>query len=77
MDIWLTSDAGSTWQIYESPTVEADAAALIAELTGTTGIDAAPQTRDKQPDIYDLQGRRLNALTRRGIYIVNGRKVIK
>ena len=57
--------------------MEADAAALIAELTGTTGIDAAPQTRGKQPDISDLQGRRLNALTRRGIYIVNGRKVIK
>ena len=42
-----------------------------------TGIDAVRQSHEGQFDIYDLQGRRLNALPRRGIYIVNGRKVIK
>jgi hypothetical protein len=26
--------------------------------------------------VYDLQGRRINAITRPGIYIVNGKKMI-
>ena len=30
----------------------------------------------KVKDIYDLQGRRLNAITEPGIYIVNGKKVL-
>ena len=77
MNIWTSSDAGSTWQIFENPSVEADATKLLEELTGTTDINAVQQNSEERLDIYDLQGRRLNALPRRGIYIVNGRKVIK
>jgi hypothetical protein len=27
--------------------------------------------------LFDLQGRRLNALPRKGIYVVNGKKIVK
>lgn len=77
VNIWTSSDAGSTWQIFENPSVEADATKLLEELTGTTDINAVQQNSEERLDIYDLQGRRLNALPRCGIYIVNGRKVIK
>ena len=77
MNIWTSSDSGSAWQIFENPSVEADASTLLEQIYGITGIDAVRQSHEGQLDIYDLQGRRLNALPRRGIYIVNGRKVIK
>ena len=77
VNIWTSSDSGSAWQIFENPSVEADASTLLEQIYGITGIDAVRQSHEGQLDIYDLQGRRLNALPRRGIYIVNGRKVIK
>ena len=48
--------------------------------TLTTSIEEAPKATPSThcTDIYDLQGRKVNTATlRHGIYIVNGRKVVK
>ena len=42
----------------------------------TTDIEGAPTVAPSQQVIYDLSGRRVNAVTKGGIYIVNGKKVI-
>lgn len=42
--------------------------------TGVETMESAPETPAL---IYDLQGRRLTAITERGIYIVNGKKVVR
>ena len=42
----------------------------------TTGIDNAPVVAPAAQTIYDLSGRRVSAVTKGGIYIVNGKKMI-
>ena len=45
---------------------------------GTTSIDNGQLTMDNEAAvIYDILGRRVEAMTKGGIYIVNGKKVIK
>jgi hypothetical protein len=41
---------------------------------GTTGIDEV-EGENEVKAIYDLQGRKINKATHRGMYIVNGKKV--
>ena len=42
-----------------------------------TGIDLSPAQGEGAPTVYDLNGRRLSGKpTQRGIYIVNGRKIV-
>ena len=53
--------------------IDFDAALEEAKVTGIRGIRPAGQPKDNA--IYDLQGRRVTRPTR-GIYIVNGKKVI-
>ena len=43
---------------------------------GTTGIDEITENRVQSTVIYDLTGRRVEAITAPGIYIVNGKKVL-
>ena len=43
---------------------------------GTTGIDEITENREQSTAIYDLTGRRVEAITAPGIYVVNGRKVL-
>ena len=43
---------------------------------GTTGIDEMTEQRAESKEIYDLTGRRVEAITAPGIYIVNGKKVL-
>ena len=46
-------------------------------LTGdTTAIENVEITNEKE-EIFDITGRKVNAITTRGIYIINGKKVIK
>lgn len=64
-------------EIYES----GDFAESIADFTfdaldDTTIRNIATDTPEKSSDLYDLQGRRLNAKPTKGIYIQNGRKII-
>lgn len=42
-----------------------------------TGVEAMESVPEAPALIYDLQGRRLTAITERGIYIVNGKKVVR
>ena len=44
---------------------------------GTTGIDEVKgESGNVKGEIYDLTGRRIEAITAPGIYIANGRKVL-
>ena len=43
-------------------------------LDDATGIDDV--TRPNNNDIYDLQGRKVNAMPKKGLYIVRGKKLI-
>lgn len=43
-----------------------------------TGINAVNTAKAQKADIiYDLQGRRVNTINHKGIYIINGKKVVK
>ena len=43
---------------------------------GTTGIEQITDNREQSTVIYDLTGRRIEAITAPGVYIVNGKKVL-
>ena len=43
---------------------------------GTTGVDQITDNREQSTVIYDLTGRRIDAITAPGIYVVNGKKVL-
>ncbi len=48
---------------------------VVVRFPGTTGIDEV-ERESAQDVIYDLAGRRVEAMTAPGIYIVNGKKVL-
>ena len=56
--------------------ITASQAAVEIRLPGTTGIDQITDNREQSTVIYDLTGRRVEAITAPGIYVVNGRKVL-
>ena len=43
---------------------------------GTTGVEEITKNREQSTVIYDLTGRRVEAITAPGIYVVNGNKVL-
>ena len=43
---------------------------------GTTGVEEITDNREQSTVIYDLTGRRVEAITAPGIYVVNGNKVL-
>ena len=45
-------------------------------IPGTTGIDEVTGENEEVKVIYDLQGRKINSITKPGLYIVNGKKVL-
>lgn len=47
---------------------------VIADPVGLEGIEA---DADKAHDIFDVSGRKLRNVTNRGVYIINGKKVVK
>ena len=52
------------------------ATALRIRYAGTTEIEEAIADGEQEMVIYDLAGRRISEIVEKGIYIVNGRKVI-
>ena len=44
-------------------------------ITVPVGIYAARDQLLKGRDVYDLTGRKLNRITRRGVYVVNGKRI--
>ena len=46
------------------------------EMEDDTVIDEMKEQRAEGKEVYDLQGRKINEITEKGIYIVNGKKVL-
>ena len=57
-------------------TVENPAAYYSFRFPGTTGIGEVKSENGEVKTVYDLTGRRVEAITAPGIYIVNGKKVL-
>ena len=54
----------------------ASPASLSFRFPGTTGVEEITDNREQSTVIYDLTGRRVEAITAPGIYIVNGKKTL-
>ena len=50
-------------------------ASLRFNFGGTTGVEKV-EIRNEKEEIYDLTGRRVNEITKAGVYIINGHKVL-
>ena len=50
-------------------------ASLRFNFGGTTGVEKV-EIRNEKEEIYDLTGRRVNEITKAGVYVVNGKKVL-
>ena len=50
-------------------------ASLRFDFGGTTGVEEV-EIRNEKEEIYDLTGRRVNEITKAGVYIVNGKKIL-
>jgi hypothetical protein len=62
--------------LNEETTSEAKAVKLVFDDGESTGIDEVNRVESKEDVIYDLQGRRVKNPSK-GIYIINGRKVVR
>ena len=79
--VWVkdagTLSAGKCWIQLEKSPGNARSLSIVFEEGTTTGINAvntAAGTEDAA--VYDLQGRRVMEPTKKGLYIVNGKKVV-
>ena len=65
-------------EFIASPANEVPAGAIYPTLYGgsTTGIDKVATGNGEAKAIYDLTGRKIETITKGGIYIVNGKKVM-
>jgi hypothetical protein len=64
------SNFGGTFSNYGGQIID-----VILRVSDPTGIEnVVPESGEKV--IYDIQGRRLDEITKQGIYIVNGKKVL-
>ncbi|MBP5337781.1 MAG: alginate lyase family protein [Prevotella sp.] len=60
---------GTTWLVWDNFTLTLQSI--------TTGITDIVSRELAKPQIFDLQGRKLNNIPQKGIYIINGKKFIK
>lgn len=79
----VTTDKGkvTAFRTYLTPATTAGAAALLQVLhdgAEVTGVNTAvqPASVNQPAAVYDLTGRRVQRITRPGIYIVNGKKTV-
>lgn len=77
--VWV-KDAGTIaahrcW-LEIAPSEAAGARRIVFSGSGTTGIDAATLRDITTGDWYDLNGRKINMPTKKGVYIFNGKKVV-
>ena len=68
----------TTTKYFEISTEKDGTKYLVNDVTGSyTDIrEVRNQKSEARKDIYDLQGRKVTSLQRKGIYIVNGKKVV-
>lgn len=62
------------FQLHDVPPMSNISSNLTGHLTGI--IDTRSQMKEERNDIYDLQGRKVQNTTKKGIYIINGKKVV-
>lgn len=69
---------GNNATICDAMLSDSVAKAIGVSLNGTTtGIESIESSSSNNTDIYDIQGRKLERISNRGIHIVNGQKVMK
>lgn len=77
--VWVkdagTIAANKCW-LEIAPSEAAGARRIVFSGSGTTGIDAATLRDITTGDWYDLNGRKINMPTKKGVYIFNGKKVV-
>ena len=78
--VWV-KDAGTIaanrcW-LEIAPSEAAGARRIVFSGSGTTGVESlTPTLSEGEGDWYDLNGRKINMPTKKGIYIQNGKKVV-
>ena len=72
----FTNNANKAYLYLEQPAPQAASFAFRGIIGGTTDIDEVENENEEAKAIFDLQGRKLNAITKPGLYIVNGKKVL-
>ena len=72
--VWLNNATKA--YLPASAVLNKSAAFYGFDWAGTTGVDQITDNREQSTAIYDLTGRRVEAITAPGIYIVNGKKVL-
>lgn len=78
ISVWTSDDDGSCWQLIENPNIEDDYANCIHLIDPSVVVGLNTVTIPATESYYDIQGRRLQGLpTRRGLYIVGNRKVVR
>ena len=72
--IWLNNATKA--YLPASAVLNKSAAFYGFDWEGTTGVEEITDNREQSTVIYDLTGRRVEAITAPGIYIVNGKKTL-
>ena len=72
-----SDDSGCVWQILVNPDGTDDVADFLESISRATGITRVDAGVSGEGVVYDLQGRRLRSATGRGVFIMNGKKVVK
>lgn len=62
------------FQLHDGATMASISSNLTGNLTGI--VDVRNRMEDGRKDIYDMQGRKVQNPTKKGIYIINGKKVV-
>lgn len=60
---------GNTWLVFDNFT-------LTYKGSSSDGIQEIVNRQSNNSQCYDLQGRRVNGIAKRGIYIINGKKIL-
>ena len=72
---WLNNANRAYLPASKVPASAALSTSLRFDFGGTTGVEKV-EIRNEKEEIYDLTGRRVNEITKAGVYVVNGRKVL-
>ena len=72
---WLNNANKAYLPASRVPAGAAMSTSLRFDFDGTTGVEKV-EIRNEKEDIYDLTGRRVNEITKAGVYVVNGRKIL-
>lgn len=74
--IWLNNANKAYLPASAVPSTAALSAGFRFDFDGTTAIEEVKGENGEVKTVYDLQGRRIDEITKPGIYVVNGNKVL-